>query len=166
MHSTSKKTTAETAKPQRPTPVLIAVGSNHDAPRALGDALASLPLLLEHMARTEVLVNPAIGIEAADFSNLLITGTTTLDASSLNAQLKAIERRCGDRRELRSRGEILLDLDLLAYGRQQLHQADWERGYIRQLLEELSVLCADRREVRRWYRIIHPENPQNHEATV
>jgi hypothetical protein len=28
------------------------------------------------------------------------------------------------------------------------------------------VLCADRREVRRWYRIIHPENPQNHEATV
>lgn len=159
MHSTSKKTTAETAKPQRPTPVLIAVGSNHDAPRALGDALASLPLLLEHMARTEVLVNPALGIDAADFSNLLVAGTTTLDASSLNAQLKAIERRCGDRRELRSRGQILLDLDLLAYGRQQLHQADWERGYIRQLLEELSALCADRREVRRWHRLIHPQQP-------
>ena len=157
MHSTSKKTAAETAKPQRPTPVLIAAGSNHDASRTLTEALASLPQLLDDMVMTEVLVNPALGIEAADFSNLLITGTTTLDAASLNTQLKAIERRCGDRRELRSCGEILLDLDLLAFGRRQLHQADWERGYIQQLLEELSVLCADRREVRRWRRLIQPQ---------
>lgn len=159
MHSTSKKTTAESSSTRRPIPVLIAVGSNHDAPRTIVEALTSLPSLLDDIAKTEVLVNPALGIDAADFSNLLVAGTTTLDASSLNAQLKAIERRCGDRRELRSRGQILLDLDLLAYGRQQLHQADWERGYIRQLLEELSALCADRREVRRWHRLIHPQQP-------
>ncbi len=145
------------AKPQRPTPVLIAAGSNHDASRTLTEALASLPQLLNDMVITEVLVNPALGIEAADFSNLLITGTTTLDAASLNTQLKAIERRCGDRRELRSCGEILLDLDLLAFGRRQLHQADWERGYIHQLLQALRLQCADRPEVRRWHRLIQPQ---------
>ncbi len=143
----------------RHTEVLIAVGSNFDAEYTIDEAMLKLPSLLSDIRFTPVMVNPAIGIEAADFSNLLVTGTTTADAATLNAQLKAIERHCGDSRELREQRHIRLDLDLLAFGNRQMHKADWDRGYIKALLQELDTLCAERRQVRRWADWVKPIQP-------
>ena len=40
----------------------------------------------------------------------------------------------------RKNGVIVIDIDLLRFGDKKLHKDDWERPYIRQLLEEMNLI--------------------------
>ncbi len=151
--------TEEAHTTQPPADVLIAVGSNHDAAHTLCAALSLVPALLEDPVCTRVAETQAIGIDAPDFHNLLITGKVRCDAPTLTSRLKAIEQACGDTRALRARHLIRLDLDLLALGDARYHAPDWTRYYIRTLLEELHTLCADRPQVGEWLQWTQPQPP-------
>lgn len=130
--------------------VLIAAGSNYYARRNMVKARRLTEALLTVQAASRLLPNAAIGIEAPLFTNQLLLGTTPLGAEELKARLKDIETRCGDSRELRTRRRVAIDLDLLAHGSRQHHTADWQRPYIKALLEELAPTLAGNATTRRW----------------
>ena len=66
------------------------------------------------------------------------SATTQNDYSQIRASLKEIERDCGDSRYLRNQHIVKMDIDVLLFGKQKMHEKDWERPYIKQLMSILS----------------------------
>lgn len=62
-----------------------------------------------------------------------------LDAERITLRLKELERMCGDDKEARKQGKVLMDADLLWCQGHIYHTADWQRSYIQHLFNEL---CA------------------------
>ena len=95
--------------------VFIGAGSNADPERRLRDARAELTRRFGPVRSSSVYRSAAVGIPAADYSNLVIAFTTKLSVDSLRDELRAIEALAG-----RARADAAvceLDLDLLLYGR-------------------------------------------------
>ena len=95
--------------------VFIGVGSNADPERRLRDALAELGRRFGSVRSSSVYRSAAIGVPAADYSNLVVRFATELSVDSLRAELRAIEALAGRTRADPAVCE--LDLDLLLYGR-------------------------------------------------
>lgn len=76
------------------------------------------------------------GEQPRKFANCIATALTTLSADEVKEVLKDIETQCGDSRENRANGLVLLDADLLLHGKERHHESDWERPYIRELMKE------------------------------
>jgi 2-amino-4-hydroxy-6-hydroxymethyldihydropteridine diphosphokinase len=95
--------------------VFIGAGSNADPERRLRGALAELTRRFGPVRSSSVYRSAAVGIPAADYSNLVIAFTTELSVDSLRDELRAIEALAG---RLRADSAVCeLDLDLLLYGR-------------------------------------------------
>ena len=95
--------------------VFIGAGSNADPERRLRGALADLTRRFGPVRSSSVYRSAAVGIPAADYSNLVIAFTTELSVDSLRDELRAIEALAGRARADPAVCE--LDLDLLLYGR-------------------------------------------------
>jgi len=95
--------------------VFIGAGSNADPERRLRGALAELTRRFGPVRSSSVYRSAAVGIPAADYSNLVIAFTTELSVDSLRDELRAIEALAGRARADPAVCE--LDLDLLLYGR-------------------------------------------------
>jgi 2-amino-4-hydroxy-6-hydroxymethyldihydropteridine diphosphokinase len=94
--------------------VFIGAGSNADPERRLRLALAELERRFGRLRCSSVYRGPAVGRQGADYSNLVVTLSTSLDVDSLREELRAIEAFGG-----RTRADAAvceLDLDLLLYG--------------------------------------------------
>lgn len=72
------------------------------------------------------------------YSNMLAIFNTDLDERSLVKLLKNAEMELGDSAELRKCGIVMMDLDLLQYDKEKHHTDDWQRAYVKQLMEELE----------------------------
>jgi len=79
-----------------------------------------------------------IGLVGSDkFLNMVAVGESYMEMEAAQNVLKQIEFRCG-RRKNDARGvEVAMDVDLLLYGDERCHVADWERDYIQTLLNEI-----------------------------
>ena len=53
--------------------------------------------------------------------------------------IKNIERKCGRRVAESRKGIIAVDIDLLLFDSERLHETDWNRGYVKNLLQQLGV---------------------------
>lgn len=69
------------------------------------------------------------------YLNQLCKGTTALGMNLLNEVLKEIEKRLG--RTHNEDGIVTVDLDLLEYDGERFHHRDWERNYVKDLINEL-----------------------------
>lgn len=69
------------------------------------------------------------------YLNQLCEGTTSLTPEEANSVLKAFEQQLGRTRN--EEGIVAIDLDLLLHGERRFHLRDWERNYIKDLLNEL-----------------------------
>ncbi len=121
----------------KPTRVLLALGSNR---RQLQNMLAVKSLLLtaiEEVSFTRVAWTEPIGIDSDIFANMLATGTTALSLPALLKRCKEIEATLGDGNGNHARGIVNIDIDVLQYGSQRGHAADWRRPYIKLLMAEL-----------------------------
>ena len=114
---------------ERCTPVVVALGSNvGDSAETLHDAAVALYGLLDVTAVSRVVeTDPVGGPEQPAYLNAVVTGTTHLAPSTLLARLHDIEREHGRTREVRW-GPRTLDLDLIDYGRLELHDVDVHRA--------------------------------------
>jgi len=95
--------------------VFIGAGSNSDPERRLRGALAELTRRFGPVRSSSVYRSAAVGVPAADYSNLAVAFSTELSVDALRDELRAIEALAG-----RSRADPAvceLDLDLLLYGR-------------------------------------------------
>ena len=117
--------------------VTVVLGSNYQAGDAIDKGIALLGEHLTEMSVSRVLETAPIGITSGSFLNCVATGFTNLSADQLIDLLKQTEYRCGDRKSLRRKHLILLDIDLLEYDGIRHHTADWERDYIQALVGEL-----------------------------
>ncbi|WP_073208436.1 2-amino-4-hydroxy-6-hydroxymethyldihydropteridine diphosphokinase [Xylanibacter ruminicola] len=69
------------------------------------------------------------------YLNQLCQGTTAFGPNLLSEVLKETEKRQG--RTHNEDGIVTLDLDLLQYDDQRFHHRDWERSYVKDLINEL-----------------------------
>jgi len=112
--------------------VLISLGSN-DLPAAhIQWATQRLSQLLTHVHASRRLWTMDIRKTGIFYMNSLITGETTLSLPDLNNLLKDMEKQTG-----RRDGRVTIDLDIMLYGEERLHEKDWPRPYIQKLLNEV-----------------------------
>ena len=97
-------------------------------------AKALLEEKLGPMTFTPMVETSAIGIEATPFLNCLATGESEMTAKDITLLLKQVEQACGDKPDLRSGNIIMMDIDLLLFGKKRYHTNDWNRDYIVELM--------------------------------
>lgn len=86
---------------------------------------------------SRILRTEPIGLKGSgDFLNALTRFRTRLEYKELERRLKQIETLCGRIHTVKS-ADIPIDLDILLYGNERHHEADWQRPYIKTLSEEL-----------------------------
>lgn len=113
---------------------IIAIGSNTRQKENMRKATA----LIEEKF-TDVKFSPAqwtkpIGIDSDMFLNALASFSTAHDINKTACILKEIEEKCGNTKALRKEGIVCMDLDLLQFDRERYHNGDWERPYIKAIL--------------------------------
>lgn len=87
-----------------------------------------------------------IGLENSDkFLNQVMLGETICSKKSVLAALRSVEQSCGRRiRGPYRKVDVPLDLDLLLYGDEKLHESEWERDYIQSSISYLEEKDAKR----------------------
>lgn len=113
--------------------VLIALGSNIRQAAHITWAAQRLSALIQDLHVSRKLWTPDHRGTGLFYMNLLVSGSTTLTVSELEATLKGIESSCG-----RSKEHVTIDLDLMQYDDERHHLKDWPRPYIQQLLPDLQ----------------------------
>ncbi len=76
-----------------------------------------------------------IGIKSDRFLNCLAFAHTSFSIDYINRALKHIESTCGNTRQARSHDIVKMDIDILKYGNVILHEDDWKRNYIIELMK-------------------------------
>ena len=87
---------------------------------------------------SEIWTDP-INIKSEKFINCIAIAETSSDLNSVLHNLKEIEDECGNTIQKRKSGKVTMDVDILKYGDVIMHEDDWKRPYIIQLLKELNI---------------------------
>ncbi|MBQ8046405.1 MAG: 2-amino-4-hydroxy-6-hydroxymethyldihydropteridine diphosphokinase [Prevotella sp.] len=119
--------------------IILALGANHKPKTQLKKAQKLLDSLLEEAVFTPCIMTEPIGIRGRKFANCLCKARTSLAEEQLLPVLKEVEGRCGDTRGERHEGRIWMDIDLLLYDHTRRHEPDWQRSYVRTLLQQLGI---------------------------
>ena len=121
--------------------ILISLASNENQEAHLAAAREQLTQLLTECHFTSAIWTEPIGHSSMSngqcpmYLNQLCQGTTALGEGLLCEVLKEIEKRLGRTRN--EDGIVAIDLDLLQYDERKHHLRDWERNYVKNLLNEL-----------------------------
>ena len=110
------------------TKIVVALGSNVNQEAHIQQAKALLEATFNDMEFGTSLWTEPIGV-----------GYTNVNKERTILALKNMEHKCGRRIGESRKGIIALDIDLLLFGSERLHEGDWNRGYIKNLLLQLGV---------------------------
>lgn len=118
--------------------VILSLAANRFQKSNLAKARRCLgELLTEASYTSELWTEPMSSTRHELYLNQLAVGQTDLTLDELNQQLKAIETSFGRTPQKRSLGIVPIDIDILQYDDQRLHERDWQRAYVTRLLNEL-----------------------------
>ena len=116
--------------------IIIGLASNINQEANLEAAREQLIQLLSEVHFTSAIWTEPIGaLRQEPYLNQLCRGTTALGMNLLNEVLKEIEKRLG--RTHNEDGIVTVDLDLLEYDGERYHLRDWERNYVKDLINKL-----------------------------
>ena len=116
--------------------IIISLASNVDQEAHIAAAREQLvQLLTEAHFTSAIWTEPINSSRKEPYLNQLCQGTTALGEGLLCEVLKETEKRLGRTRN--EDGIVAIDLDLLQYDDQRHHLRDWNRNYIKDLLNEL-----------------------------
>ena len=115
------------------------MGSNVNQEAHIQQAKALLEATFNDMEFGTSLWTEPIGISSDKFLNVIGVGYTNVNKERTILALKNMEHKCGRRIGESRKGIIALDIDLLLFGSERLHEGDWNRGYIKNLLLQLGV---------------------------
>ena len=116
--------------------IIISLASNENQETHLAAAREQLVQLLTECHFTSAIWTEPINCSRKEpYLNQLCMGTTALGEGLLCEVLKETEKRLG--RTKNEDGIVAIDLDLLQYDERRHHLRDWERKYVKDLLNEL-----------------------------
>ena len=120
--------------------ILIALGTNVIADR-IRFVETCLEQSFEEVRFTQTIPTEPIGerFKGKQFFNAVMAGKTFMARNEVVEQLKRIEQLAGNTLDKRNMGVVEADIDLLMYDDEKLHEKDWQRPYIKELVEELRV---------------------------
>lgn len=116
--------------------VLLSLASNHEAATHLEEARSKLQTIINNpLFSSELWTLPVGSKHLAKYLNQLMRGTTLLSVEELQRWLKKTEELMGRTPEDRQQGIVRIDLDLLQFDDRRYHEKDWQRDYVKQLLD-------------------------------
>ena len=136
--------------------VIIALGSNRRQAAHIHWASERLATLLTDLRLSPAIWTADVHATGTYYINRLAMGYTRLPADELQQTLKSIETATG-----RSADGVTIDLDLMQYGQQRYHHADWPRPYIQRLIGRLRFTRRQRYD----YLIAYFRQQMPHAAT-
>lgn len=118
--------------------IILSLASNLQQGQNLAEARIALGKVLSCISFTkELWTEPINASNPSMYLNQLAISSTDLTEDELTSVLKEIEVKMGRTKNLREKGIVPIDIDLLQYGHKKLHKHDWERPYVKQLLNDL-----------------------------
>jgi 2-amino-4-hydroxy-6-hydroxymethyldihydropteridine diphosphokinase len=118
--------------------LLLCLGSNFDQEENIAKARKLLCNIFGDIAFSQNLWTTPIGKGTSLYLNCLAITETTMDRDELNTLLKQTERSLGRTQTEKEKNIVRIDIDILRYDKQKLHPEDWERYYVKQLLQQLK----------------------------
>ena len=116
--------------------IIISIASNENQKTNLAKARELLKTIVPKLTFTnELWTEPVNTTRKSMYLNQLCKGMTELGPNLLSEVLKETERRLGRRHN--EEGIVVVDLDLLQYDKERFHLKDWERNYVKDLINEL-----------------------------
>ena len=120
--------------------VTISLATNFEQERNLSEAHERLrQILFEARYTNAIWTEPYKRKLSAKYINQLVYAKTTLNAEELISVMKAIETSMGRTAQQREKGIVTIDLDLMEHDGVRYHLEDWQRPYIKMLLESEIV---------------------------
>lgn len=121
--------------------ILIAIGTNVIAER-IRFVEVHLEQCFENVRFTHIIPTEPIGerFKGKQFFNAVMAGKTNMAKSEVEEQLKLIEQLAGNTQDKRNMGVVEADIDLLMYDDVKLHEKDWQRSYIKELVERIKEM--------------------------
>ncbi|WP_308230033.1 2-amino-4-hydroxy-6-hydroxymethyldihydropteridine diphosphokinase [uncultured Prevotella sp.] len=121
--------------------ILIALGTNVVADR-IRFVEVHLEQCFENVRFTHIIPTEPIGerFKGKQFFNAVMAGNTNMAMSEVEEQLKRIEQLAGNTQDKRNMGVVEADIDLLMYDDVKLHEKDWQRSYIKELVERIKEM--------------------------
>jgi 2-amino-4-hydroxy-6-hydroxymethyldihydropteridine diphosphokinase len=118
--------------------LLLCLGSNFDQEKNTEKARKLLCNTFKSITFSKNLWTTPIGKGTSLYLNCLASTETTMDYDELNVLLKRAELSFGRTPEEKKQNIVRIDIDVLQYGDKILHPDDWERYYVKQLLQQLK----------------------------
>lgn len=116
--------------------LIMSLGSNCDQETCMSEAMSRLrDMFGNDIVFTEQIWTTPIGIESESFLNCLAFTHTSHKLEHVVKAVKHIEKMCGSRKGARANNIVKMDIDILKYGGQVLHESDWSREYIVRLMK-------------------------------
>lgn len=121
--------------------ILIAIGTNVIADR-IRFVEVHLEQSFEDVRFTQTIPTEPIGerFKGKQFFNAVMAGKTFMARNEVVEQLKRIEQLAGNTQDKRNMGVVEADIDLLMYDDVKLHEKDWQRSYIKELVERIKEM--------------------------
>ena len=120
------------------TKVILSLAANRFQKSNLAKARECLSKVISNVSYTsEQWTEPMSSSRRELYLNQLAEGDTEQTLDELNQRLKAIEISFGRTAQKRQLGIVPIDVDILLYGDQRLHERDWQRPYVTSLISEL-----------------------------
>lgn len=117
--------------------IIVALGTNFDQKKNAYTAESTLKTIIKDSHVSKYLWTKPINLENSDkFLNCLIFGQTHYGLAQLTKAFKQLEKKCGRNRSDEVKGIIKIDIDILQYGNEILHKEDWNRDYVKELMQE------------------------------
>ena len=116
---------------------ILALGSNIDREANISNAQLILKKELKGINFSRIIQSKAVGNGIGIYANCLAQGKTMLTENELKIITKSTETICGNSKERREKGEVVIDIDIIAFNGEKRHKKDWERDYIQKLYKEI-----------------------------
>lgn len=118
--------------------LLIALGTNVNQKQNIQKAMDLLRKTWHEILFTKSKWTKPIGMDSDLFYNCLAYTKVDEDLLKVQQILKNIEKTCGNTEADRALQKIQMDIDILMFGTHKLHEHDWQRSYIQELIQEID----------------------------
>lgn len=120
------------------TKLILSLGSNTGQKENMENAESLLRTLFKQIRFSDSKWTEPVGIESDLFLNKIAVVYTAHGLQQICKALRNIERKCGRSRSLHKSNVVPMDIDVLQFGDAKMHAEDWERGYIRELIQQME----------------------------